>query len=58
MKHKEEKKIQFGGWSKSDYREIRSKLRRIWLREFFDLEERPRTTPATQPCERNGIGAP
>ncbi len=42
MTNKEERKIQFGGWNKTDYRMIRSKLRRRWLREFFDIKDKPR----------------
>ena len=42
MKNKEIRKIQFGGWSKRDYREIRNYIKRIdkesWLRETASRE--------------------
>ncbi len=33
MKHKEEKKIQFGGWSKRPYKEVRKKLLGLEFKE-------------------------
>ncbi len=44
-----ERKVQFGGWSKREYKEIRTKLRRMYEKEdiasvvqeqYFDLQNR------------------
>jgi hypothetical protein len=37
MKAKEIKKIQFGGWSKRDYKEIREKIKQRDDKEFINL---------------------
>ena len=34
MKHNEEQKIQFGGWTKRSYKEIRRVLQRRWKKEM------------------------
>lgn len=36
MKNKEIRKIQFGGWSKRDYKEIREKIKRRDKKEYGD----------------------
>lgn len=37
MKAKEIRKIQFGGWSKRDYKEIREEIKRRDKKEFINL---------------------
>lgn len=44
MKNKEEKKIRFGGWNSQDYKEVRRKLKKIWLEEtriYSSMVEQP-----------------
>lgn len=49
MKNKEVKKIQFGGWSKRPYREIRKKIELMSMVE----EERPRRRKKKKVCKFN-----